>query len=241
MNVQIRRSLADLLCLTNNLQPDVHVQHAVELIDILALIFIRFPGQVTSRAQLQTNSLNVLLSLLSSPRPHIRKRSIAAVSALAPLLSENNFALLSKSLMKVLGESSGNDSMDVDDAANTSTSYAASELVKRTSYASLVGALSRTCTGKMAKGLETLMPCLLKLTEEMDNEDALEASMTVGQRCDISACPVAGDNLAKSLAGRLQTLETIVLRCPTEVTPFLTQIATRCTVLLKYDPVSLQA
>lgn len=34
-----------------------------------------------------------------------------------------------------------------------------------------------------------------------------------------------------------QTLETLVLRTPTEITPFITQITERATVLLKYDPV----
>jgi len=37
--------------------------------------------------------------------------------------------------------------------------------------------------------------------------------------------------------GITQTLETLVVRCPTEITPFLTQITARAAALLKYDPV----
>lgn len=183
----------------------VSTQHVVELLDIVNLIFNRFGSQVASQASLQNSTLSMLLTLLSSPRPHIRKRAIVALGSLVPIANREVFDVLSERLVGVLGEGSG-EGMQTDEDAGIE------DIAKRTAYALLIGTLARTSANRIGKVLPQVVPGILSLSEQDQDDDALEASMT--------------------------TLETLVVKCPTEVTPFLTQITSRACVLLQHDPVS---
>ncbi|KAG7530369.1 hypothetical protein FFLO_05085 [Filobasidium floriforme] len=185
--------------LQNNTIP---TQHAVELLDILSLIFTRFSAQLSTKPALQTICLSVLLHLLSSSRPHIRKRSIVALGYLVPTSTREVFKVLSERLIGVLGD--GTEEMETEEDEGID------ETVKKTAYAALVGTLGKTSPAKVGKILQDVVPGILSLSEATEEEDALEASMT--------------------------TLEILVVRCPTEITPFLTQITARASGLLKYDP-----
>jgi hypothetical protein len=56
------------------------------------------------------------------------------------------------------------------------------ETVKKTAYAALVGTLGKTSPAKVGKILQDVVPGILSLSEATEEEDALEASMTVGRR-----------------------------------------------------------
>jgi cullin-associated NEDD8-dissociated protein 1 len=77
----------------------------------------------------------------------------------------------------------------------------------------LLGALAKVCPRRLGRRLPEFMPRLLAIitSEKAEEEDELR-----------EAC--------------LQSMESIILRCPTEVTPFVTQIVEVAITLLKYDP-----
>lgn len=76
-----------------------------------------------------------------------------------------------------------------------------------------LGALAKVCPRRLGRRLPEFMPRLLAIitSEKAEEEDELR-----------EAC--------------LQSMESISLRCPTEVTPFITQIVEVSITLLKYDP-----
>lgn len=183
--------------------PGIATQHAVELLDILSLIYTQFAAIISAKPALQSSSLSVLLLLLSNSRPHIRKRSIHAIGQLIPSASNETFETLSQAIVSVFSDGSDED-METEEESDLA------ESVKRTAYSGLVGTLGKTSPAKIGKVLESIIPGILALSELTEDEEALEASM--------------------------MTLETLVVRCPVEIAPFLGQITKRATVLLKYDP-----
>lgn len=155
-------------------QNTIPTQHAVELLDILSLIFTRFSAQLSTKPALQTICLSVLLHLLSSSRPHIRKRSIVALGYLVPTSTREVFKVLSERLIGVLGD--GTEEMETEEDEGID------ETVKKTAYAALVGTLGKTSPAKVGKILQDVVPGILSLSEATEEEDALEASMTVSRR-----------------------------------------------------------
>ena len=92
-----------------------------------------------------------------------------------------------------------------------SRSSANTDLVR--TVVQLQGALAKTCPRRLGRRLPEFMPRLIHITtsEQAEEEDELR-----------EAC--------------LQTMEYVVLRCPTEVTPFIGQIVDLSITLLKHDP-----
>jgi len=120
---------------------------------------------------LQIICLSVLLNLLASPRAHIRKRAIIATGYLIPSSTKEVFQVLSERLIGVLG--AGADEMETDENS------AIDEITKKTAYASLVGTLGKTSPAKIGRILDEIVPGILDLSEATEEEEALEASMTV--------------------------------------------------------------
>lgn len=77
----------------------------------------------------------------------------------------------------------------------------------------LLGSLAKLCPKRLGRRLPEFMPRILNIltSEKAQEEDELRESC-------------------------LQTIESIVLRCPTEVTPFITQVVEIAITLLKHDP-----
>jgi len=120
---------------------------------------------------LQIICLSVLLNLLASPRAHIRKRAIIATGYLIPSSTKDVFQVLSERLIGVLGD--GADEMETDENS------AIDQITKKTAYTSLVGTLGKTSPTKIGKILDEIVPGILDLSEATEEEEALEASMTV--------------------------------------------------------------
>jgi cullin-associated NEDD8-dissociated protein 1 len=152
-------------------QSEINTQHAVELLDILSLIFTQYSAQVAAKPALQATSLSVLLGLLASPRMHIRKRAIVALGSLAPTANREVFRTLSDRLIGVLGE--GGDSIEIDEEEGVSGTE------KQTAYVALVGTLGKAVPSKIGKVLDKLLPGILSLANETGEDvDSSEASMT---------------------------------------------------------------
>jgi cullin-associated NEDD8-dissociated protein 1 len=81
---------------------------------------------------------------------------------------------------------------------------------KQQTMVQLVAAVVRTSPAPIAPALKQIIPGILKAVER-DNDDIRENA--------------------------LQTLEVLVLRCPVEVTPFLSRIVDAGNRFIKYDPV----
>ena len=77
--------------------------------------------------------------------------------------------------------------------------------------AQLVGAVARYSPASIGAALGEIVPGLLKASAK-DDAELRESS--------------------------IQALETLVLRCPSEITPFLSSIITVGLEMIKYDPVS---
>lgn len=61
----------------------------------------------------------------------------------------------------------------------TDENSAIDEITKKTAYASLVGTLGKTSPAKIGRILDEIVPGILDLSEATEEEEALEASMTV--------------------------------------------------------------
>ncbi|KAJ9101119.1 hypothetical protein QFC21_003337 [Naganishia friedmannii] len=184
-------------------------QHTIELLEIVNLTYTRFPEQLIARTNLQQSTTSVLLDLLTSSRAHIRKRAIQGLVIVAETASNGIIKNIRAKLLAALGGASADadDSMKVDDDDESEESV-------KVAYASLLGAIMRSAIAgkRLVDVLERCVPGVIELTRNDDeqHDEAVEVGMS--------------------------TLETLVLRTPTEITPFITQITERATILLKYDP-----
>lgn len=61
----------------------------------------------------------------------------------------------------------------------TDENSAIDQITKKTAYTSLVGTLGKTSPTKIGKILDEIVPGILDLSEATEEEEALEASMTV--------------------------------------------------------------
>ncbi|KAL7749659.1 hypothetical protein RI367_004887 [Sorochytrium milnesiophthora] len=80
---------------------------------------------------------------------------------------------------------------------------------KLRTYLSTASALSRSSPQRVGKSITQLVPAVMRHLDE-DSDELREAC--------------------------LQTLESLVLRCPTEMTPYITSIVQSCLTYVKYDP-----
>jgi hypothetical protein len=152
-------------------------QHTIELLEILNLAYTRFPAQLTSRTNLQQSTMTTLLNLLTSPRPHIRKRAIQGIVIVGGMASNAIIKDIKARLLTNLADAKQDaESMDVDEQE-------VDEKVAKIAYASLLGALMRSAaTGKkFSDVLEKCVPGILALTENEDDQDdeAVETGLNV--------------------------------------------------------------
>lgn len=85
-----------------------------------------------------------------------------------------------------------------------------SKLEQRRTIVQLVGSIARYSPHSLGPALGDVLPGVLAAAEHDD---------------------------AELMEGALQTLETVVLRCPTEVSPYLDQVLSVSAEKVKYDPV----
>ena len=207
----------------NNLTPKLLNQIAdvsVEPVYCRAFLLISpIQSQPSVAQEVHIDSLDVLTDFftrfpaLIANDTELQKRSLKIL--LGAL--ENNRAAVRKRAMlalSALGSSSTSEvftSLAEFIAATLSRPNASIELVK--TAVQLLGALAKACPRRLGRRLPEFMPRLLHITtsEKAEEEDELR-----------EAC--------------LQSMENIVLRCPTEVTPFVTQVVEVSITLLKYDP-----
>ncbi len=97
---------------------------------------------------------------------HIRKRAIVALGALIPASDARTFEALARDLVGVLSESQAGT------AGGTAGSAAA--------FAQLVGGLAKVLPGQVGAILPSVMPGIVALTRDTDDEEALESGLTVG-------------------------------------------------------------
>lgn len=185
----------------------VETSFVTELVDNLVLIFTRFSHLVAPNTTLQQSSLNLFTHLLESPRPLARKKVINAICALVPIAPNALFT----NLMQKTNQGLGVGGMAANNEGDDDDDVQMEDLPKyATSYVLLVGGLAESVPTKLHQFLPALLERIITLSHDVENEELLEATMT--------------------------TLETLIRRCPTEVTPFLTKITDRAIDLVSYDP-----
>jgi cullin-associated NEDD8-dissociated protein 1 len=92
----------------------------------------------------------------------------------------------------------------------------------------LVAAIARTSALQIAPNLGNILPGLLRAVQK-DDEELREGSLQVRF--------ARKHGIFSGLILVIQALETLVLKCPTEVTSFLPSIIQVGTQLVKFDPV----
>lgn len=189
-------------------------------------------SQPSSSSELLIDSLDLLSDLLSRFETNIRASVVlqgTSLRALTPLLSNQRLAVRKRAVMTlaVLVSSSG-DSMLFESLVHaTIVWYLKSgkpELVKTAT--SLVGALARSSPVKVGRVLPRFLPLILACldpatakarSDEEDNHD---------------------DDELREVA--LQTIEVLVLKCPTEVSGSIKQITSYAVEWIKWDPVGAE-
>ena len=196
---------------TAHSQPNVDPQLASELLQILADVYNRFPHIISTSTQLQSTSVTALLSILSSGRLNIRKRAIPALGALI----SNNPTLFDQVKPHVSqGLAAGGDAAKV--WANVLASLA------RGLNASKVGVLVNEAN---------VVELVLAQTEDPEETDMVEGALVVSRL-------FAPRFHCVMLCAHDQALEVLVIRCPTEMSPYVTGLTEKVLELVRYDPVS---
>lgn len=180
-------------------EPSSATTFIAELVDDLALLADRFATLLAADEATQRDALEMLLRLLEAPKPVARKKAIAAVGAMTPTLKEEQFAALAERCLSGLGV---DDDVEMDTSASTTTAHVL-----------LIAGLAAASPARLRPWVPRILDRLLSLTQRVDDEELIEATMT--------------------------TLETLIWRAPTEVTPYVAQITTRASEMIAYDPVSL--
>ncbi|KAL7418817.1 hypothetical protein Q5752_006501 [Cryptotrichosporon argae] len=171
-------------------QPDVNAQHASELLQILADIYTRFPFLIAHNSHLASSSLDSLIHVLSSARPSVRKRAIPALVALVAA-TPTSFDKLREAIVSGL---------QVGGETSRVWTTAVAGLAKGSAVAKVGGLIVE----------HDLIGLALKQTEDLDDSDAVEASLVA--------------------------LEILVLRCPTEMSPYIGALTSKALELVRYDP-----
>lgn len=169
----------------------------------------------------------MLVGLVTDGRIAVKKKAIVTLGALIPSSSPGVFGALSNTVLDAL------------------RSGATSSEVRRT-YISLVGTLARSSPAKVGGVLKDVMPSVLEVCKADEDEDdeaaeAREVGLQVRffllfQR--LGARPGEGLLTVRELLAE-QTLEILILKCPTEITPFINQILQVSSTLVVFDPVRL--
>ncbi|KAJ9110694.1 hypothetical protein QFC19_001523 [Naganishia cerealis] len=151
-------------------------QHTIELLEIVNLVYTRFPSQLTARPNLQQSTTSMFLTLLTSPRAHVRKRAIQGLVVVTETANNSIIKNIQSKLLATLGGASA----DVDNSMEVDNGDESDQIVK-IAYASLLGALMRSATARkrLVDVLERCVPGVIELTrnEDEQNDEAVEAGM----------------------------------------------------------------
>jgi cullin-associated NEDD8-dissociated protein 1 len=104
-------------------------------------------------------------------------------------------------------------------------------LDKQRTTVNLVAAIARASPQRLASGLGAIIPGVLRVVD-LDDEELREGALQVKLFLVLAFCG-GGTYLF------FKALESIVLRMPVEVTPFLGTIIQVATKYIKFDPVSI--
>lgn len=186
----------------------------IDCLDLLSDILSRFEATVKAITDLQKAVLSAVTPLLDNARPAVRKRAVttlgkAPIRQLVRLKSRGRTDLKFVICLAVLVASYEVGFTKLVTGTVVKTLQATNTDQLRTSV-SLVGALAKTAPQQMGKQAPELIPLILGAATAHDDDELKE--------------------------GVLLTLETLVLKCPTETGPFINQIVDAGTSLIKYDP-----
>jgi cullin-associated NEDD8-dissociated protein 1 len=180
----------------------------LETLSILCILVTHFPTYVSSLA-LSPPPIQTMTPLLTHARPAVRKRAIATLSQFVPLSSPDLSAQLLSTVINPNLERSA-------------------PLEKQRTTVNLVAAIARTSPQRLASGLGAIIPGILRVVD-LDDEELREGALQVKS---------FGLAFFWVLILFFKALESIVLRMPAEVTPFLGTIIQVATNYIKFDPVS---
>ena len=190
------------------MQPGIPPDTLIETLSILSILVTHFPTYVSSLS-LSPPPIQTITPLLTHGRPAVRKRAIVTLSHFVPLSApELSGQLLSTVVIPNLRTSA--------------------PIEKQRTTVNLVAAIVRASPQRLASGLGAIVPGILRIVEQ-DDEELREGALQVNSSLVLSS---------SSYLNPSKALESIVLRMPAEVTPFLAAIIQVATKYIKFDPVS---
>jgi len=151
-----------MLLIPQSSQPNTPPETLIETLSILSILISRFPTHVTS-PPLALEPLPLLTSLLSHPRPAVRKRAILTLSQFVPVSSPELFSGLLKS----------------DVFPNLAGGQGAGSIEKQRTTVQLVAAVVRQSAGQIAGVLGDIVPGILKAVQR-DDDELREGCLQVG-------------------------------------------------------------
>jgi cullin-associated NEDD8-dissociated protein 1 len=185
-------------------------QHASELLQILNDIYTRFSRGLAANKALQKKVLDSLFSIISNARASVRKRAVPALTAL------------------------------ISTSPSTFNATAKAEILRGLQMGGETGRYFVMTVSSLARGSSVgqvgdmlregqVVPIILQQTEDVEEAETVEGALIVS--AVILLCLDAD---------LVQALETLVLRCPTEMESFNYQLLQRALELVRYDPVSME-
>ncbi|PWN28611.1 TIP120-domain-containing protein [Jaminaea rosea] len=171
-------------------------------------------GDGASSQELIIDSLDVLADLfLRFPRNLVENAGLqkAGLQSLLPLLGHSRVAVRKRatSALSTLAASSSSEVFtQLSSAISTDLSGTDTERIK--TVVQLVGALARLSPRRLGRRLPDFMPRIVENAQKEDDDELRETC--------------------------LQAMELVLLRCPTEITPFLNQLIDIGIQLIKHDP-----
>jgi cullin-associated NEDD8-dissociated protein 1 len=209
-NVCLIHLLSELSIHSTLTQPDTPSESLIEALSILSILIGRFPTNL-SGATLIPHPLAVLPPLLEHQRPVVRKRAIITLAQFIPISQPELFTQLLKAHVYPF----------LTPSANTE---------KQRTTMHLVAAVARHSAGQIAPVLNDIVPGILTAVQKNDDElreGGLQVYNFILKHWESTDLSI------------LQALETLVLRCQTEITTFLNSIMQVGCQFIKYDPVGL--
>ena len=185
-----------------------------ECLDNMADLFRRF-GHLIGKDH--EDIMNAVVQQLDHDKPLIRKRAAVCLGALAVCSSD---ALLNRLVELILEQIDVAEKHGSGDGGGKSSSGSSSgkQAADTRTLIQTVGTISRTVGYRLGRHLDRLVPLFLRFCGEPDDENPQnEMANELREHC-------------------LPGLESFVLRCPKEVSPYITSILKAAIGFMKYDP-----
>ena len=190
------------------MQSGIPADTLIETLSILSILVTHFPTYVSSLF-LSPPPIQTITPLLTHARPAVRKRAIVTLSHFVPLSApELSGQLLSTVIIPNL--------------------QTAAPVEKQRTTVNLVAAIARASPQRLASGLGAIVSGILRVVDQ-DDEELREGALQVKSSMVLPSSLCLNPSKA---------LESIVLRMPAEVTPYLAAIVQVATKYIKFDPVS---